>query len=413
MIQSTATSKRSHLQPRGAALGLLLIASLSACWGDVRNALTTEPELPDRHAPPGAPAPNHLFVSVTTGWHHSCALAPTGKAWCWGYNTNRGQLGNGSWDDSNVPTEVVGDLTFGSLSGGAFHTCGVTPTGKGYCWGKNEYGQLGDGSGADTSFPVPVAGNLSFRAIHAGEFSTCGLTTGGKAYCWGRNNVGQLGNGGGGIASSNVPVAVAGGLTFQTLGVGHQHACGIAAGGAAYCWGRNPLGQLGDGTRANRSQPVQVAGGLRFSQIDGSQHNSCALTTDGRAYCWGDNWHNQVGNGSGRGAFPTPQPVADVPAFVAIGTGGDHACALTSAGEAWCWGDNLRGSLGYFLRSDYNPPRPVPGGLTFSVVSGGGWDHFCTVGTDGNVFCWGLNQKGQLGDGTNHDRHAPTRIRFP
>ena len=96
----------------------------------------------------------------------------------------------------------------------------------------------------------------------AGSAHTCGLTTGGAAYCWGSNGYGQLGDGTSGNRTS--PVAVAGGLTFQALSAGQSHTCGLTAGGAAYCWGANSLGQLGDGTSSNRTSPVAVAGGVVF-----------------------------------------------------------------------------------------------------------------------------------------------------
>jgi hypothetical protein len=382
-------------------LAWLLVFSLSAYWGDTSNGITE----------PG-PAVGSL-VAVTAGWKHSCALTSDGKAWCWGENADRGQLGNGRWGDTDRPVEVAGGLTFRSLSGGAYHTCGVTTAGQGFCWGRNDYGQLGSGLADHSNVPVQVAGTQRFSWIGAGEFSTCGLTTAGRVYCWGRNNSGQLGNGSDASFLSTAPIAASGDQRFEALAVGHQHACGVTSEGTMHCWGRNVFGQLGDGTKTDSSVPSRVFGDLAFStELGASQHNTCALTTTGVAYCWGDNWHSQVGNGAGRGAVLTPQPVAEVPAFHRLGVGGDHACALTPAGEAWCWGDNLRGALGHMSRTDYNLARPVSGGFAFAAISGGGWDHYCaaTVG-DGQLYCWGANEKGQLGDGTNISRDYPARVR--
>jgi alpha-tubulin suppressor-like RCC1 family protein len=392
-------------RPVAAALTMLLSTALGACWGDLDREGIFEPVRP-AEIEPGR--------TVTTGWQHSCALLADGSAWCWGDNSNRGQLGNQSWTDANLPVEVSGGLTFRDLAGGAYHTCGVAATGQAYCWGRNDYGQLGNQTTADADRPVPVSGEIVFQLINGGEFSSCGLSTAGRAYCWGRNNHGQLGGGRDTAFASTTPLEVAGSLRFEALAVGHQHACGVTPEGTMYCWGRNALGQLGNGTQVDSSTPVRVSGDLEFStQIGASQHNTCALTTAGRAYCWGDNWHNQVGNNAGRAPFSTPQPVADVPDFHRLGVGGDHACALTPAGEAWCWGDNMRGPLGYFSRTAYNPARPVPGGLTFAAISGGGWDHYCAATTGGELYCWGWNNKGQLGDGTTHGRHHPVRVRMP
>ena len=126
------------------------------------------------------------------------------------------------------------------------HTCGLTAGGTVYCWGDNRKGQLGDGTGGARARPVAVAGSLAFRALSAGAEFACGLTTKGAAHCWGNNEKGQLGNGTSG-GQANEPVAVTGGFVFHAISAGSEFACGLTAGGAAYCWGSNYHGQLGDG----------------------------------------------------------------------------------------------------------------------------------------------------------------------
>ena len=143
-------------------------------------------------------------------------------------------------------------------------------SGAAYCWGGNHIGQLGDGSTTLSSIPVAVSGGLSFSGLAAGAAHTCGLTRTGAANCWGNNEEGELGNGDIGPDTCNVanwrcsrsPVAVAGGLTFSALTLGGVHTCGLISGGAAYCWGDNSSGQLGDGTTTNSSIPVAVSWGL-------------------------------------------------------------------------------------------------------------------------------------------------------
>jgi alpha-tubulin suppressor-like RCC1 family protein len=110
---------------------------------------------------------------------------------------------------------------------------------------------------------VPVAvGGVAF-ATRAGAFdlredAICGLTPAGAAYCWGRNHRGQIGNGTTG-GSVNTPTAVSGGRTWQWLAAGDDFACGVATGAELYCWGSNADGKLGDGTTTDRNVPVRVA----------------------------------------------------------------------------------------------------------------------------------------------------------
>lgn len=263
------------------------------------------------------------FSSLSAGWGPSCALTPSGIAYCWGQNAE-GELGvaadTGSMEVcaygacSRTPRVVQGGLVFTALAAGAEHVCGLTASGIVYCWGSNTWGQLGIGADAATDscpsgpcsrIPVPVAGGHTFMTLNVGEFLTCGRTTDGSWYCWGSNNYGQLGNGAIGPAlcqgthpCSAVPVAVSGSITFAAVFPGYRQSCGITAGGAAYCWGWNAYGQLGDGTATNNLAPVAVSGGLTFASVSPDLQHTCGLTTAGVAYCWGDNQQGQLGDGT-------------------------------------------------------------------------------------------------------------------
>jgi alpha-tubulin suppressor-like RCC1 family protein len=154
-----------------------------------------------------------------------------------------------------------------SLVAGSLHTCvnAVTPAGNTYCWGNNAFGQLGDGTATARNVPTLVAtGGPTFVQLSAGAFHTCGLTAGGAAYCWGQNTSGQLGNGGTG--NSLAPVAVSTSLTFRSISAGELFTCGVvgtpapsggttAGAGDVYCWGDNEYGQVGNTTlpQANAS----------------------------------------------------------------------------------------------------------------------------------------------------------------
>jgi alpha-tubulin suppressor-like RCC1 family protein len=249
------------------------------------------------------------FAAVGAGLLHTCGLATTGAAYCWGFNYG-GQLGTGAsagpeqcqdgapYPCSTVPVAVAGRLTFATVSVGLGHTCGLTAAGAARCWGLNTEGRLGDGTTTDRASPVPVAGGLSFSAVSAGYYHTCGLTAAGAAYCWGYNAGGQLGDRTSTDRAS--PVLVAGGLSFAAVSVGGAHTCGVTPAGAAYCWGANEFGQLGNGDTATAwaLTPVPVAGGLTFATLSASFLSTCGVTTAGVAYCWGYNWDGELGDGT-------------------------------------------------------------------------------------------------------------------
>jgi alpha-tubulin suppressor-like RCC1 family protein len=201
---------------------------------------------------------------------------------------------------------VPGGLTFAHVSAGFGHQCGVTPAGAAYCWGESSYGVLGNGSSGYAPSPVLVLGGLTFAQVSAGQHHSCGVTTAGVAYCWGYGLDGQLGDGTTTYERWS-PVAVQGGLTFaQVSAGGANYSCAVTTAGAAYCWGGNWLGQLGDGTTTARSSPVPVLGGLTFAQVSAGSGSTCGVTMDGVAYCWGYNNYGQLGNGT---TTPSSVPV--------------------------------------------------------------------------------------------------------
>ena len=294
------------------------------CWGSIGYSTTS--------LSPVAVAGGLSFASVSAGASHVCGVTTSGAAYCWGVN-DYGELGVDTTPSSTCPNTqfcmtpraVLGGLTFASVSAGEEATCGVTTAGAAYCWGQNSVGQLGIGTligpeqcpGDMTTdptiscshAPVAVAGGLVFRTVSVGGGVACGLTTSGAAYCWGGNSFGTLGIGtaqGPETCSNQTftfycspsPVAVAGGLTFTGVAVAGRVNCGTASSGAAYCWGLNEAGELGDGTTTNRVSPTPVAGGFTFAAVSTSGLHTCGLTTGGVAYCWGWNPYGELGNGT-------------------------------------------------------------------------------------------------------------------
>ncbi len=298
-----------------AVSGELTVASLSAgashtcgittsgptyCWGSNRSGSGTCTARNGTTVPcsrtPVLLSGGVTFTALSTKYSATCGIATSGAAYCLG-------------PDLDVPPEVVaGGLVFASLTRGLSHTCGITTGGTTYCWGGNLWGQLGNGTYGggrddpqDYRSPGAVVGGLTFGLLSAGWRNTLGLTDAGAAYWWGKepgyeSDVGIFPNS---SNSANAPTPVAGGLTFVSLTAGSGQACGITPGGAAYCWGSNTAGQLGDGTSNHQKNAlVPVSGGLTFALLSAGDAHTCGLTTDGTAYCWGYNTVGQLGDGS-------------------------------------------------------------------------------------------------------------------
>jgi alpha-tubulin suppressor-like RCC1 family protein len=230
-----------------------------------------------------------------------------------------------------------------------------------------------------------VTGNLTFTQIAAGSNHACGLTAAGAAYCWGNNTYGQLGNNS--TTRSDVPVAVSGGLTFASITAGQQHTCG-RVGTALYCWGRDQVGQLGDDAPlANKLVPTVVAGGFTWTAVSAGLYTTCGIT-GGNAYCWGYDGYGALGNDAALANAPTPVIVAGGQTWTDVNPGYYHTCGVNAAGAGYCWGTNYDGRLGadvgtYPLNSVQGTPVP----------SWGATDHdsdrwLVGLTSGGAAYCW-------------------------
>jgi alpha-tubulin suppressor-like RCC1 family protein len=370
-----------------------------------------------------APGPlSHGVSAVSAGDNHSCAIE-RGKAFCWGDNSY-GELGVGGIAQSAVPVAVdasgvLAGKTLTHIAAGDGFTCALDSAGAAYCWGTNYAGALGNGSAvSSSSAPVAVdAGGVlagkTLTQISASAFHACALDSAGSAYCWGYNYWGQLGDAT--TASSSVPVAVdtggvLAGQTLTQISASYGSTCALDAAGAAFCWGDNAYGELGDGGTASSSVPVRVherrVPGRRFSQLTDGGFHACGLDAAGAAYCWGYNQSGQLGNGSiADSSVPVPVNTSGALAGKTLSTvtgGWDYTCALDSAGQAFCWGFNLYGQLGNSSETGSAVPVAVDttgvlAGRTLTQVATS-WAHTCAVDSAGAAYCWGDGVAGDLGN---------------
>jgi alpha-tubulin suppressor-like RCC1 family protein len=293
-----------------------------------------------------------VFRSVSAGATHTCAVSAAGNAYCWGQN-REGRLGDGTKVTRSAPIRVASDHRFFELSAGRQFTCGRTDRGA-HCWGSNRSGQLGSADKHDAVVPVPVIRGQGLASVSAYAIHACAVALElGIAYCWGADWSGQLGNGDDDWHLGPHPVA--GGLRFRTLAAGWLFACGITTDDVIWCWGGNDAGQLGSADDGDDCQflsgqplpcattPTAMPAARTYSSITAGSIHACALTPAGRAYCWGRNAEGQLGNGTTTGTS-SPVPVAGTLAFVALTAGDHHTCGLTTDGTAYCWGDNHPGA---------------------------------------------------------------------
>jgi alpha-tubulin suppressor-like RCC1 family protein len=285
--------------------GMTRAGGVVYCWGRGDSGQLGAPETA---AAAGRPVPTPVqglppAQAIAAGNDFTCALDVSGKAYCWG-NNDFGALGDGTKTRSATPVLVRGGHTFTRLYASGNYACGLTD-GPVFCWGA--FGPTAPTAAQAANFPYRLAGTTSsfggrdvalLAGVATGVLHACGLTTDGIAYCVGKNGSGQLGNGSS-VDSDSAIVAVSTSTRFAMMSAGANHTCGLASDGAAYCWGSNSSGQLGDGSTTTRTTPVRVSApaNAAFATITAGQNFTCASTST-ETYCWGLNSSGQLGDGT-------------------------------------------------------------------------------------------------------------------
>ena len=325
-----------------------------------------------------------------------------------------------------IPTPELAPSMISSISddAGVFHNCAIN-SGQIYCWGANWGGQLGNNTTTNSSVPVlvdtsGVLAGKTITSVQVSEDHSCALADG-QIYCWGDNYEGKLGNNT--TTNSSVPVAidpgnVLAGKTITSIALGVYYTCAVAD-GQAYCWGYNGEGQLGNNTTTDSLVPIAVdtsgvLAGKTITSMQGSEEHTCALA-DGQPYCWGANYAGQLGNNTTTDSL---LPVAVDTSVLAGKTitsmraGGWHTCVFTGS-DPYCWGANWSGQLGNNTTTDSLVPIAVDtsgvlaGKIITSIQAG---EHHTCVLADGQVYCWGRNNFGQLGNNTTDDSLVPVAV---
>lgn len=292
------------------------------CWGYNGSGQLGDGTTDDSETPVlvEKPAAVEDFVTVSAGFGFTCAVDDGSRVWCWGRNTS-GQLGidDTEVNQSLVPVQVVSQTFFDSVVAGSGHACAVTNASDLWCWGANGSGQVGDGTTTARFAPVHIDEGIA--NVSAGEVHTCAVTTTGDALCWGANSFDQLGDGSTATQTSPVGVQNPLGLSFSEISAGGHHSCATAftAEGrrVAACWGANFSGQLGDDSISPSGEPVLVVGGLEFARVEAGIAHTCGFSArGGAAYCWGLNDNGQVGNGDTGVSPRLPTPVLPPDLFI-------------------------------------------------------------------------------------------------
>ncbi len=362
-----------------------------------------------------AAPPSSGYTQIAAGAAHACAIDHDGALWCWGGN-EFAQVGHAGEDPVATPS-LVSSSGWTAIAPGSNHTCGVE-AGMMKCWGRDDHGQAGDPSLGNVETPTQVGSATDWFAVAAGrnDFS-CGLRgnpqSGGRAYCWGSDYLGQLGDGDG-DSTGYTPreVGTSDGVDrfddFVEIHAGESSTCARRASGSLYCWGNGDSGRLGDGDEMQANVPKPVSGGPYGAFAIGQLFGCALAASDGSLWCWGDNTYGELARTRG-----SPNK-SDTPVQSPIGGGFTSvAAALTSgcvggATGAICFGIGSNGQAGDGTWVD--PAAPTAVSVLGAVTAITAGDYYACAIEDGNAYCWGANGDGQLGDGNYSTKRTPVQV---
>jgi alpha-tubulin suppressor-like RCC1 family protein len=416
--------------------------------------------------------PNSILVQpkIAAGSNHSFVLKSDGTVWAWGSNVH-GQLGDGKSVDRSTPGQVLGlNGVTSVVGGGAGHSTSVMADGTLRVWGWNAYQTLGDGTNADRLVPVEVVGRegdffamprtpgtpdpFQFASrfglapglsVTSNPITVGGTSTGSSiAIIGGQYSINNSAytsapgtvNGGDMVkvqlnapasyAATAVATLTIGGISgsfyvvtkrdptaadvTQAVAAGNYHTLLMRPNGTVWGFGYNGNGQLANGTTLSRSAPEPLSRLTNIQQIAAGQYHTLALKADGALWASGWNGAGQIGDGTAGASRLAPVQVIGLPSTViAMAAGHAHSLAVDSNGNVWAWGANGDGQLGNGTTTPSFAPVQVPGLVNVIAVAAGD-RHSIALTVNGTLWAWGNNDLGQLGDGTLQSHSAPIQV---
>lgn len=344
-----------------------------------------------------------------------CAQRKDRSLWCWGQN-NFAQINNrttsSTYADIGSPLSSANQVVVGNYA-----TCATQSDGNVYCWGKNDIGNLGNGttnSSPHAAVQVQLGSSPAVSSLsHSGGAdaygeTNCALKSGdGSVWCWGLGATGQLGDGTGNNSSAPTQVTDGNsGLTdIRAITGGFLDQFAIGNNGTLWAWGDNSYGRLGINSTATAALvATPIALGRNVVSVGAGDYHSCFVDDIGAVWCAGSNSNKQLGTSGSDTIFPVQAGTTTSPTLPSISqivAGTDFSCALANTGAVWCWGANNVGQLGNNTLSGTASENPVEvSGLSdVRALSAGGGQFACAiVGSNRNVWCWGTNYTGELGN---------------
>lgn len=355
---------------------------------------------------------SQCWKKIAAGINHTLAIKTDGTLWAWGLN-DKGQLGDGTTVNKNVPTQIGSDSDWATIDAEEYNSMALKTNGTLWVWGNNYFGQVGNGlfgNNVTSVSPNQVGTDNDWIKISMGGQRAYAIKSDGTLWGWGYNAQGHLG-----IGNTNphyIPFQIGTDTDWMEINAGLNQTLAIKTNHTLWGWGLNKSGSLAIGNPEPApviTTPTQT-GNLTSDWAKVNVGGCCSskmIKIDGSIWAMGSGNSGNLGTGS----------LTDVNTPNLIGSDNDwkeivtsyHSGALKADGTLWTWGSNFYGQLGNNSNTLSNIPIEVANGVIWDMLVVGK-DHTIGITNDGSLYTWGNNSYGQLGDGTFTDKNIPTPI---
>lgn len=354
------------------------------------------------------------WKAIATGSFHSVAIKSDGTLWAWGRN-HKGQLGDGTTVNKNVPTQIGTDSDWASIDAASMTTVALKTDGSLWAWGDNSHGQIGDGNQGPLVFnpsPTQIGTDTDWIMAVTSANQTFAIKSSGTLWGWGAGQ--YLGNGD--LIDHHTPFQIGTDSNWTHITTSCCNRLALKVDNSLWGWGQNDNGSLGTGAVTTPLlTPTQIGNSTNdWAKISAGFNGNATTTsmllkTDGSLWGMGSNQFGSVGIGSTASSIHTPTPVNNETDWSYIKTGGGTTFGIKSNGSLFGWGGNIVGQLGDGTLENKNAPVAIAANSQWKkiVISNA---HVLALSSDDTLYTWGWNLYGQLGDGTFDNKSLPTLL---
>jgi uncharacterized repeat protein (TIGR02543 family) len=294
------------------------------------------------------------------------------------------------------------------ISAGTENSLIIKSDGTLFACGGNKFGEIGDGTTTMRPFPVQIGNEKVWKDISAGSFFSCfAIKSNGTLWAWGCNRNGALGDGT--TIDRYSPVQIGTDANWAKISAGHLHSLALKTDGSLYAWGYNCMGALGDSSENDSYSPIRIGTENNWKYISAGTYHSMAIKTDGTLWAWGANGSGELGIEYVGGWYIEPVQVGTDNDWKQVCISDGHTLAIKNNGTLWSWGLNENGQIGDGTTIERHTPIQIGTDNDWMQVSSNRFSTSMALKTNGTIWGWGNNHYGELGDGTTTERHIPTQ----